>query len=74
MNELETRLRELGGEIAYPATPRFDLGVAREPARPSWLRPLVLAFAIIVNNYRVPTAEIDATIDKALNRVILFQR
>ena len=33
MNELELRLQELGGEIAYPATPRFDARL-RPPARP----------------------------------------
>ena len=33
MNDLERRLQELGGEIAYPATPRFDLGFERRPAR-----------------------------------------
>lgn len=33
-----------------------------------------MVFAIIVNNYRVPTAEIDATIDKALLRLVQFQR
>ena len=32
MNELELRLQELGGEIAYPATPRFELAL-RPPAR-----------------------------------------
>ena len=48
MTELELRLRELSGEIAYPATPRFDLGFDRAPARRSWLRPLALGFAILV--------------------------
>jgi hypothetical protein len=48
MNELERRLEELGGEIAYPATPRFDLGFDRRPARASRLRPLALAFAVLV--------------------------
>jgi hypothetical protein len=48
VNELERRLQELGGEIAYPATPRFDLGFDRRPARPPRLRPLALAFAILL--------------------------
>ena len=33
-----------------------------------------LVFSILVNNYRVPTAEIDAIIDKALIRLVEFQR
>jgi D-alanyl-D-alanine carboxypeptidase/D-alanyl-D-alanine-endopeptidase (penicillin-binding protein 4) len=33
-----------------------------------------MVFAILVNNYRVLTAEIDATIDKALIRLVQFQR
>ena len=48
MNELERRLQELGGEIAYPATPRFELGLDRRPARVALLRPLALGFAILV--------------------------
>jgi hypothetical protein len=48
MNELERRLQELGGEIAYPATPRFDLGFDRRPARASRLRPLALGFAVLL--------------------------
>ena len=48
MNELERRLQQLGGEIAYPATPRFDLDLQRRAARPSLLRPLALGFAILV--------------------------
>jgi hypothetical protein len=47
MTELERRLVELGGEIAYPATPRFDLGFDRRPARAGWLRPLAIGFAIL---------------------------
>ena len=46
MNELERRLQELGGEIAYPATPRFELALDRRPAR--WGRPLALGFALLV--------------------------
>jgi hypothetical protein len=48
VNELERRLQQLGGEIAYPATPRFDLDLERRAARPSWLRPIALGFAIVV--------------------------
>ena len=48
MNELERRLQELGGEIAYPATPRFDLGFERRTARASRLRPLALGFAVLL--------------------------
>jgi hypothetical protein len=48
MNELERRLQELGGEIAYPATPRFELSFARRPVRFPALRPLALGFAILL--------------------------
>lgn len=48
MNELERRLQELGGEIAYPATPRFDLGFDRRPVRLLHLRPLALGLAILL--------------------------
>lgn len=48
MSELERRLQELGGEIAYPATPRFDLSVDRRPAVFSLRRPLALAFAVLL--------------------------
>ena len=49
MNELERRLQELGGEIAYPATPSFDLGFERRsaPARRGW-RPLALGLAVLL--------------------------
>ena len=49
MNDLELRLRELGGGIAYPATPTFDRSF--EPRRSTWAprrRPLALGFAILV--------------------------
>jgi hypothetical protein len=46
MNELERRLQELGGEIAYPATPRFELGFERRRVRR--LKPLALGFAILL--------------------------
>jgi hypothetical protein len=47
MTDLERRLQALGGEIAYPATPRFDLGFERRPfgAR---LRPVALGFAVLL--------------------------
>ena len=48
MNELERRLQNLGGEIAYPPTPRFDLGFDRRPARAGRLRTLALGFAILL--------------------------
>ena len=48
MNELERRLQELGGEIAYPATPRFDLALDRRPAARQLLRPLAIAFAVLL--------------------------
>lgn len=48
MNDLELRLRDLGGELAYPATPRFELELGRQPARRDVRRPLVLAFAALV--------------------------
>ena len=35
MNELELRLQELGGEIAYPATPRFEPRVRPPAGAPS---------------------------------------
>ena len=48
MNELELRLQELGGEIAYPATPRFELALDHRPARRPSLRPLAVAFAVLL--------------------------
>ena len=48
MNELERRLQDLGGEIAYPATPRFDLGFERRPAGARRLRPLALGFGVLL--------------------------
>ena len=46
MNDLERSLRELGAEIAWPATPQLRLDLA--PARRSLRRPLALAFALLV--------------------------
>src|SRR6187431_1997520 len=48
MNELERRLLDLGGELAYPATPRFQLDFATPQERRSLRRPLVLAFAVLL--------------------------
>ena len=48
MNELELRLQELGGEIAYPATPRFELALDHRPVRRLWLRPLAVAFVVLL--------------------------
>jgi hypothetical protein len=48
MNDLERRLQELGGEIAYPATPGFDLGLGpRRAVRPR-LQRLVLGLAVVI--------------------------
>ena len=33
-----------------------------------------LAFSILVNNYRVPSSEIDAVMDRALERLVEFKR
>ena len=48
MNELELRLQELGGEIAYPATPRFELSLDRGAAGRPWLRPVALGFVVLL--------------------------
>ena len=56
MPELERALRELGGEVVFPATPDVATAVrgrlAAEPARPPrrapWRRPLVLAAATLL--------------------------
>ena len=48
MSDLELRLQALGGEIAYPPTPRFDLDFERRPYRAGRLRPLALGFAILL--------------------------
>ena len=48
MNEFERRLQQLGGEIAYPATPSFDLDFEPRAARAPFLRPLALGFAILL--------------------------
>ena len=47
MSELERRLHELGGEIAYPATPRFEPTFERRPARARLLRPVALGLAVL---------------------------
>ena len=43
---LEQRLVDLGRELEWPETPRFDLGFERRPARRPWLRPLALGLAV----------------------------
>lgn len=43
MSGLDARLQELGRELAYPETPRFDLGFDRRPSR---RRPLALGLAV----------------------------
>ena len=48
MSVLEQRLRDLGGEIAYPATPSFDLTFEQGRERAPLLRPLALGFAVLV--------------------------
>ena len=48
MNELERRLTELGAEIAYPQTPRFDHAYDRRRAWRPRSRPLAIAFAALV--------------------------
>jgi hypothetical protein len=50
VNELELSLRELGGEIAWPATPelRLDLEPARRRFAVPALRPLALGLAILL--------------------------
>lgn len=52
MSELELRLAALRGEVDYPATPDLAAAVERslraQPARPSRLRPLALAFAVLL--------------------------
>jgi hypothetical protein len=50
VTDLERSLRELGGEIAWPATPSFELELA--PVRPRFvlprLRPLALGLAVLL--------------------------
>ena len=50
MNDLERRLHELGGEIAWPTTPLFELEL--EPVRPRFVLPrlrlLALGLAILL--------------------------
>jgi hypothetical protein len=48
MNELEGRLVDLGGEIAYPRTPRFDHSFDRRRAWRPRRRPLAIAFAALL--------------------------
>ena len=49
MPDLERKLVALGAEIDWPATPRLDLVLDSEPARPHpRRRPLALAFAVLL--------------------------
>lgn len=48
MTELELRLVDLGRELDFPETPRFELDFERRPARAGWLRPVALGFAVLV--------------------------
>jgi hypothetical protein len=48
VNELERGLRDLGADLAWPATPAFDLGFEPVRARRRVLRPLALGFAVLV--------------------------
>ena len=48
MSELELRLVRLGRELEYPPTPAFEHDFARQPARSKRLRPLMLAFAVLL--------------------------
>ena len=45
---LEQRLVDLGRELEWPDTPRFDLGFERRPARRTWARPLALGLAVVL--------------------------
>ena len=49
MNELERSLRELGGEIAWPATPQLRLEFAPAPRRLAFpgRRALALGLAVL---------------------------
>jgi hypothetical protein len=53
VNELETRLRTLGGELALPSEPNLADAVAARlhgppPRRREWRRPLLVALALVV--------------------------
>lgn len=48
MSDLERSLRELGAEVAWPATPQLELEPARRGARLPSLRPLALGLAILL--------------------------
>jgi hypothetical protein len=48
MSELERRLVDLGRELEWPHTPRFDTAPARRSARRPLLRPLALGLAILL--------------------------
>jgi hypothetical protein len=50
MAELETALRQLGNELAYPPTPDLALAIrgSLERRQPFWRRPVAVALAIVV--------------------------
>ena len=45
---LEQRLVDLGRELEWPETPRFDLGFDRRPERRPLWRPLAIALAVVL--------------------------
>jgi hypothetical protein len=45
---LEQRLVDLGRELEWPETPRFDLGFERRPERRPLWRPLAIALAVVL--------------------------
>jgi hypothetical protein len=50
MAELETALRQLGGEVAFPPTPDLASAMREHLERPPrfWRRPLAIALAVVV--------------------------
>jgi hypothetical protein len=50
MTELETALRQLGGEVAFPPTPELASAIRGRLERPPrfWKRPVAVALAIVV--------------------------
>lgn len=48
MTELEQRLRLLGAEIDWPATPQLELPALPEPRRRPLWRPVLIAVAVLV--------------------------
>jgi hypothetical protein len=48
VSELERRLVELGRDLDWPQTPRFERRLERRPARRRLLRPLALGLALLL--------------------------